>query len=487
VSVLAVGRGRVERRFSTRTAVAVAALAASVGASAWIAVGTSGGTYLLQLPTRANPHWIDGPLRGLGAALGPHGLSVALAVLLAAYLVALACAGAIPLRVALGAVVLANVAFTLGPTLVSTDVFGYVAYAREAAAHGLNPYVSAPASIAHDPILQFVYWKGQPSPYGPLFTILSLPLGVTSPVLALWSYKAVVGAASIALALLAVAIARDRGLNPARAAVFVGINPVLLFYAVSGAHNDLLAALLMTLAILLVVRGREAVGGAAAVAALAIKLTLGLALPFVIVGARRRGAAVRGIAIAFVAVGIPTLLLFGPHVLDQVHRIASERLFDTALSGPDRLAGVLGTHIGTAIRLTCGAAALAVAVAMVIWASRGGDWIAAAGWALLALVASIASLAPWYLVWVLPLAAASGSRSLRVAAVLATAYLIAVHLPALGGRPWLTPAASSPARTAPLRNRKLDASRRPPGVMAPYCWSVASRRITSGGCARVVE
>jgi hypothetical protein len=141
VSVLAVGRRRLERRTSTRTAVGVAALAASVGASAWIAVGAAGGTYLLQLPTSANPHWIDGPLRGLGAALGPHGLSVALVVLLAAYLVALACAGAIPLRVALGAVVLANVAFTLGPTLVSTDVFGYVAYAREAAAHGLNPYL----------------------------------------------------------------------------------------------------------------------------------------------------------------------------------------------------------------------------------------------------------------------------------------------------------------------------------------------------------
>jgi hypothetical protein len=387
----------------------------------------------------------------------------------------------------LSAVVLANVAFTLGPTLVSTDVFGYVAYAREAAAHGLNPYVSAPASIPHDQILQFVYWKGQPSPYGPLFTILSLPLGVTSLALALWSYKAVAGAASIAIALLAAAIARDRGLNPARAAVFVGINPVLLFYAVSGAHNDLLAALLMTLAILLVMHGREAAGGAAAVAALAIKVTLGLALPFVVVGARRRGAALRGIAIAFVAVGVPTLLLFGPHVLHQVHRIASEHLFDTVFSGPDRLAGALGTHIGTAIRLTCDAAAAALALAMIIWASRGGDWIAAAGWALLALTASIASLAPWYLVWVLPLAAASGSRSLRVAAVLATLYLIAVHLPALGGRPWLTPAASSPTRTAPLRNRKLDASHWPPRVIAPYCWSVTSPRITGRGRSRAVE
>lgn len=440
MGAVALDRRRLERS-STRTAVGVGALAAAVAASAWLATGAAGSSYLLQLPTGANPHWIDGPLRGLGGTLGANGLSAALALLVGSYLVALACAQAIPLRVALGAVVLANLAFTLGPTLVSTDVFGYIAYAREAAAQGLNPYLSAPASIPHDPILQFVYWKGQPSPYGPLFTILSLPLGLTSPPLALWSYKALTGAASIALALLAAAIAQDRSLNPARAAVFVGINPVLLFYAVSGAHNDLLAALLVTLGVLLVLRGREAAGGAAAVAALAIKVTLGLALPFLLIGARRRRAAATGIALGFAAVGIPSLLLLGPHLLDQVHRIASEHLFDTAFSGSDRLASALGMRINTGIRLACTAGAAIVALAMIARAGRGGDWITAAGWAFLALLASIASLAPWYLVWLLPLAAVSPSRSLRTATVLATLYLIAVHLPALGGQPWLTPAA----------------------------------------------
>ena len=411
MSVLALGEPRIERRSLTRAALAAIALAAAVGASSWIAVGAAGGTYLLQLPTSANPHWIDGPLHALGATLGPNGLSVALAVLVASYLIAVSCAGAIPLRITLVAVVLANVAFALGPTLVSTDVFGYIAYAREAAAHGLNPYLSAPASIPHDPILQFVYWRQQSSPYGPLFTILSIPLGLTSPALALWSYKALVGAASIALALLAAAIAQDRSLKPARAAVFVGLNPVLLFYAVSGAHNDVLAALLLALAVLLVVRGREAAGGAAAVAALSIKVTLGLALPFVLIAARRRRAAATGMALGFAALGIPSLLVFGPHLLDQVHRIASEHLFDTAFSGPDLLARALGMRIDTGIRVACTAGAAIVALVMIARAWGGGDWIAAAGWAFLALTASIASLAPWYLVWVLPLAAAGRSRS----------------------------------------------------------------------------
>ena len=440
MSVLALPGRRVERRSLPLAGAAVAALAAAVCASAWIAVGAPGGKYLLELPTGANPGWIDGPLHALGGSLGPGALSAALAVLGVSYLVALACARALPLRVVLAAVALASLAFTLGPSLVSSDVFGYIAYAREAAAHGLNPYVSAPASIPHDPVLPFVYWKQQTSPYGPLFTGLSLPLGLISPALALWVYKAAAGVASIALTWLASLVARERGSSPARAAVFVGLNPVLLVYAVSGAHNDLLAALCLTAGVALLTRGRDAAGGALAVAALAVKITLGLALPFVLIGARRRQLAARGAGLALIAIGVPAIALFGTHFLDQVHRIASQHRFDIAFSGPDRLATLLGTQIDAAIRLACTAGAAAVALAMIVWARRGGDWITAAGWAFLALIASISSLAPWYLVWLIPLAAVSRSRSLRAAMLLATAYLVAVHLPALGGQPWLTPA-----------------------------------------------
>ena len=56
-------------------------------------------------------------------------------------------------------------------------------------------------------------------------------------------------------------------------------------------------------------------------------------------------------------------------------------------------------------------------------------------------MAAIASLAPWYLVWVLPLAAAGGSRRLRWVTLAATVYLVAVHLSPLGGHLWLSPPA----------------------------------------------
>lgn len=479
--VIAGTRGglRLERRWASSAlamAIGIAALLVAVGCSAWIAVGAAHGPDLLELPTSTIPHWIDGPFRGLARGivgpLTPSGFSLPLVALLAAYLLALTCAGSIPLRFALASIVLANIAFTLGPELVSSDVFGYIAYAREAALHGLNPYVSTPVSLGHDGILQFIYWKHQASPYGPLFTILSLPLGLISTAAALWSYKVVAGAASIAIAFLVVDVARRRGLHPVRATLFFGLNPVLLVYTVSGAHNDLLAVALVLAAVALVLRGRSGLGAGAAVAAAAIKLTLGLALPFVLVGAWRRGAgargagarranarlagarsaAPRGAALAILALGIPTLVLFGPHIIDQLRRISSDPQFDIAFSGPDRLATVLGTHIGSGVRAACTGAAAVAALVALVWAWRGADWITAAGWAFLALIAAIASLAPWYLVWLLPLAAVARGRALPAAALLATGYLIVGHLPALGAVPWLSPphdAGPSVARVAP--------------------------------------
>jgi hypothetical protein len=438
------GRAVEPRALLVPRVVGVCALLLTVCASVWIAVGASDGNYWLELPGGGNPTWITGPLRGLASTVGslpPSALSACLIVMGAGYVVALVCtrSGSVSLRAALAAVVAANLAFTLGPTLLSTDVFGYIAYGRLGAVHGLNPYVFPPGAAPHDAVLPFVYWQHATSPYGPLFTALSAPLGLLSNAAALWVFKAIAGAASIALAVLVALIARRRGGNPALATIFVGLNPVLLFYAVSGAHNDLLAAALVLGAVALVLAGRDRGAGAVAVSAAAIKLTLGLALPFVLLGARHRRRALIGTFAALLAIGIPTLLVFGTHVFDQLHRISSDPQFDIAYSGPDRLATLFGGSIGPGVRFVSLLFAGASVLAAVIWAWRGGDAVTAAGWAALGVIASIASLAPWYLAWLLPLAALGRSRALRVAALATTGYLLVVHLPAFGHQPWLSP------------------------------------------------
>jgi chromate transport protein ChrA len=60
---------------------------------------------------------------------------------------------------------------------------------------------------------------------------------------------------------------------------------------------------------------------------------------------------------------------------------------------------------------------------------RNRDWIAGAGWSTLALIASLSWLMPWYVVWLLPLAALAGSVRLRRVALALTVYAVLVFLP----------------------------------------------------------
>jgi hypothetical protein len=431
------------RRPTLAGALGVVGLTLTALCAVWLAARAAAGGYLLHLPADAHPAWIEGPLHGLGSSLGradPAAFDVGVIVMGLAYLASVVGATAIRWRFVLVAISIATLGATLGPTLVSSDVFGYIAYARLEVAHGLNPYASAPIAAPHDAILHLVYWRDATSPYGPLFTILSAPLGLVSTGAALWIYKAIAGASSVGIALLLAKAAPSRGIDRRRAAVVFALNPVVLIYAVSGAHNDLLATLLLVAAAAMALRGGWARAGATAVAAATIKLTLGLAVPFVIIASRSRGAgrAAVGAGGAVVVAAVVTFVLFGGHIVDQIHRIASDPRFDIAWSGPDRVGAAFGSGTTATVRTGCLAAAGALSLASLIWAARRADWLTALGWATLALLASIPSLAPWYLVWLLPSAALSRDRALRTAMLLMTAYLLAVHLPLVGCRPWLS-------------------------------------------------
>jgi hypothetical protein len=60
---------------------------------------------------------------------------------------------------------------------------------------------------------------------------------------------------------------------------------------------------------------------------------------------------------------------------------------------------------------------------------RRTDWLAGAGWSTFALVLSLGWLVPWYVVWLLPLAALGTSVWLRLWTIALTAFLIATFVP----------------------------------------------------------
>jgi hypothetical protein len=74
-----------------------------------------------------------------------------------------------------------------------------------------------------------------------------------------------------------------------------------------------------------------------------------------------------------------------------------------------------------------------VLVVVVVWlARRRGDWLSHAGWATFALIASLAWLMPWYVIWLLPLAALGSSQRLRRTALALTVFLVITFLPSSG-------------------------------------------------------
>jgi alpha-1,6-mannosyltransferase len=385
------------------------------------------------------PGWLAGPLEDLGSTLTRGGFQALMLIMCASYLLVLLAARTLPARALVAAIVLAHVPLLLGPPLISQDVFGYLAFARMGALHGLDPYTHIAAEASGDPVFAFVGWPFKHSPYGPLFTLASYataPLGVAG---GLWFFKGLAVASSLgAVALVARAAAR-LGHSARWAAAFVGLNPVLLVLAVGGAHNDtlILMALALALALSAGVDRHMRAAAATLVGAVGVKVTAGLVLPFMLLGApgtRERLRVAVSAVLCLVALAILGLIGFGVHTLGFLGALGEQQQLVAVHSIPAetaRLVGLSGTPSWWRHLYLAGF--LLVLLGALWRTARGADWRVAAGWSMLALLLSTAWLLPWYAIWLLPLAAVGGDRRLRGATLLFCAYAVLIHLPLANG------------------------------------------------------
>ncbi|MGC2375080.1 MAG: hypothetical protein WA484_14500, partial [Solirubrobacteraceae bacterium] len=208
-------------------------------------VAGAAGSPTSYVPSRNGgwPSWLYGPLHGLGLGLGSSSFQALTLVMCASYVAVLLAARALPGKAIALTIVAANVVLLLGPPLISQDVFGYLAFARLGVLHGLDPYTHVAAEVPTDAVFPFVGWSFQHSPYGPLFTLGSYPLAWLGLAGGLWALKAIAVAASLGAVALTASAARRMGRSAKAAAVFVGLNPVLLELATGGTHNDTLVLL----------------------------------------------------------------------------------------------------------------------------------------------------------------------------------------------------------------------------------------------------
>ena len=289
-----------------------------------------------------------------------------------------------------------------------------------------------------------------------------MPLGLGGGV---WAFKVLAMLASLLAIWLTARAAGRMGQSARFAAVFLGLNPVLLELAVGGDHNDTLVLLLLSLALLLTAapiaygkaarpgnapgadpapapppRLRALDGAAASLAtAVGIKVSAGLVLPFLLASPAPAGTRLErrerfglllsalGALALLTAIG---LVAFGSHVLGFLTAVHNEQQMVAVHSVPAETARLFALHGVPGWWRGVFIGAFVASMLVALWCTaRGADWRTAAGWATLALILCTAWLLPWYAIWPLPLAALSRSRTLRAATLVFCAYALMVHLP----------------------------------------------------------
>ncbi len=430
------------------------------------------------------PHWMAGPLGGLWPSLtrSTQGLkylfTAPIVLMYVSYLVGLRYVPRLSARWAIAAVVGAHAIMFLSPPLALTDIFNYVNYGRMEVVHNLNPYTTIPVLEPHnDPSYVISNWHRLLSPYGPLFTLMTfavVPLGVA---VSFWTLKGLLMFASLGIVALVWHSARLLDRDPVTAIVFVGLNPIVLIWGLGGDHNDFLMMFCVVLGFYLLLRAGSMPGafrrvsndgetledvgersrggevgpldgttaqaapwspvpmgaGVAFVAAVAIKASAGILLPVVLAGllGRRRDLlqVVLGMALGAVVLGLGSVIAFGPHFPD----LATQGRLVTMTSLPNLFGLALGQGgETTTMRVLLSGVLIAALAACSLLAWRRRESITAAGWASVALLVTLSWVLPWYVLWMLPLAALSRSRRLRLAALLVGVYMILAWAPLNG-------------------------------------------------------
>jgi alpha-1,6-mannosyltransferase len=400
-----------------------------------VAFATSEQTILVPRSYLGFPHWESGPLHFIFRGLPNDynalniGFSVLVPAMTLAYVAAVMAVRSFSMRTIVVAVLALHALLLLSPPLQLTDLFNYLGYARLGAVHHLNPYTRGIGAEIHDPVYRFSSWHNLRSPYGPLFTAISYPIALLPLPIAYWALKVIAVLTSLGFIGLVWRCAVRLHRDPRFAIVFVALNPIYLLYAVGGFHNDFFMLIPSMAAIALLLERRDRAAGAVLMFAVAVKFTAILLLPFLLIAARppqRRLRILSGAVLAAVPLAALSIALFGftiPNLQDQSTLL-------TDLSVPNLFGLVLGIGGGTPGLLRVMNVLLVVTV--IYFLRRNRDWLSGAGWSTLALLASLAWLVPWYILWVLPLAALGSSVRLRRAAIAFTVFLVLSFLPETG-------------------------------------------------------
>ncbi|HEY2793835.1 MAG TPA: polyprenol phosphomannose-dependent alpha 1,6 mannosyltransferase MptB [Micromonosporaceae bacterium] len=322
------------------------------------------------------------------------------------------------------------------PPIGSRDVYAYSCQGALYAG-GFNPYhfgVSALPCQWLDSVS--LIWRNSPTPYGPLFIMIAgvaAKLGSLTAAIIAFRLLAVVGVIGLGYAL--VPALRGLGVPVERGLWLVLASPLVVMHLIGGAHNDALNVMLLVAGFAVLITRFDRwhgliIGGALAGLSVAIKPTMLVALPFMMLYASGGSDAPRSALVdppkgfigfpqvrplvtrggtvllsAFLALCVPTAISglgFGwisalVHAGGGIAYTSSSSAFGTVL---DWLLRLVGVHI-YAVPTTRNIGVMLMVIALIAAFLRGryGDRLYACALAMLAVSFFAPFAEPWYLVW----------------------------------------------------------------------------------------
>ncbi|MFZ2199887.1 MAG: hypothetical protein WAV40_03810 [Microgenomates group bacterium] len=175
-------------------------------------------------------------------------------------------------------VITLSVIFALAYPMLSSDVFKYLFSAKEILVYHANPYTVTPDTFAGDTWIRFMRWVHTTSPYGPVFTLLTIPyyiLGLGKFVPTLYLFKL----DQVAWYLLSIwLIGKIKGV---KAQVYFAFNPLILMEWLVNAHNDAIMITLLLASIYLSTIKEKAWSFVTLLLSVGIKYITVIFLPFI--------------------------------------------------------------------------------------------------------------------------------------------------------------------------------------------------------------
>jgi alpha-1,6-mannosyltransferase len=340
----------------------------------------------------------------------------------------------------------------VSPPLFTRDVFSYLAQGGLPLA-GFDPYAVGPEAmpgIFADNVHYF--WQDTPAPYGPLFILIAKAVA--------WATgdAIILGVVLMRLALLpglllliwALPELTRRLGGRVPVALWVAVaNPLMVIHLVGGGHNDLLVVGLLTAGSLVALRGGHVGGIALVTAAMAVKASAAVALPFlVLVWAAHLAGSQRARIAKATAAGVGVFLVvfaactFAAGVgLGWLPALSAPSMIVNWMSLPTAVGEFSHTLVGIVANLpkqpfinvarALGGLLLVYIAAKQWWAAREGgpDAVRRAGIVLLAVAVLSPATLPWYVSWGMALLAAATwtVRGLTVTVFLSVMLTIAYY------------------------------------------------------------